>query len=256
VILALWWTSLALQVLFCVRLISVGLARTYPRLIACFAALTVESLLLSAFVSKPLTYTKVWTFTRLAVLTLELLAVLEIFNRWSGTFPGIGRFGQRLLIVLCLLAAALSLSTFPIAWSVKGWRLAPYLILLANRAINAGLAVFLALTLGFFVKFGGPVAPNLWRHTWAMTGFLIANTVSYFLITTRYYTLGNTLLQGVVLVILAYWMYAMRRGGEEVPATASDEEAWAAAEEMNRQLIEFAESVRQGRQSRRGAARR
>jgi len=255
VILALWWTSLALQVLFCVRLISEGLAKTYPRLLACFAALTAESLLLSAFVSKPLTYTKIWTFTRLAVLGLELLAVLEIFRRWSGTFPGIGRFGQRLLVILCLLAAALSLSTFPVAWSAKGWRLAPYLILLANRAVNAGLAAFLALTLGFFVKFGGPVAANLWRHTWAMTGFLTANAISYFLITTRYYTLGNTLLQGVVLVILAYWIYAMRRAGEEVPVTESDEEAWASAEEMNRQLMEFAESVKQGRQ-RRGVTRR
>ena len=255
-ILALWWTSLALQVLFCVRLVIAGLARTYPRLIACFAALTAESILLSAFVPHPRTYTKIWTFTRLGALTLELLATLEIFNRWSGTFPGIGRFGQRLLIVLCLLAGGLSLSTFPIAWSASGWRLAPYLILLANRAVNAGLAVFLGLTIVFFVKFGGPVAPNLWRHTWAMTAFLTANAISYFLITTRYYTLGNTLLQGVVLVILAYWIYAMRRDGEAVPATQKDEQAWAAAEEMNRQLLEFAASVKQPRQSRRGVERR
>ena len=89
-----------------------------------------------------------------------------------------------------------------------------------------------------------------------MAGFLTANTISYFLITTRYYSLGNTLLQAVVLVILAYWVYAMQRGGEAVPVAENDEEAWAAAEEMNRQLLEFASSVKQGRQTRRGAAQR
>jgi hypothetical protein len=253
VILWLWKASIATQFLLCIRLAATGLRRSYPRLFTYVAALTAESCILIGAARSPYLYEKVWVATRAAVLVVEVLAVLEIFGRWSDSYPGIGRFGQRLLVLLFVLATGLSLSMLPVKWSSSDWVFATYLMSVANRSVQTGLAAFLLLMLLFFMKFGGPVAPNLKRHTWAMTAFLTANVLSYFLITARVYQLGNTLLQMISLAALVYWIFAFRRSGEEIPVTPNNPQAWAAAEEMNRQLLDFAGSVKQ---SRRGAVRK
>jgi len=220
--------------------------RAYPRFAAYVAALTGESCaLLVALNQNGRVYARTWMATRVVVLSLEIPAVLEIFNRWSSSFPGIGKFGQRLLLVLLALSTGLCFATLPVIWSTAGWIFANYIVYIANRAVHAGLAAFLILMLVFFLKFGGPVAANLKRHTWAMTVFATANTLGYFLMTARNFWLGNLLLPGISAGTLIYWIFALRTSGEAVPVTPEDTEGWGAAEEMNRQLLEFAGSVRQ-----------
>ena len=249
-ILDLWWLSVILQFTVCLRLVASGLWRSYPRFVGYLGALAIESCVLISLTHPGKLYRRAWVVTRVVLLALELLAVLEIFNRWSASYPGIGRFGRRLLLVLLALATGLSVSTLPIAWSSKGWIVATYIISIANRAVQAGLAAFLIFMLVFFLKFGGPVAANLRRHTWAMTVFITANTLGYFVITARAYELGNTLLQAVVVGSLIYWLFALRISGDKAPVAPVDGPGrWEAAEEMNRQLMDFASSVKQSRRA-------
>jgi hypothetical protein len=122
-------------------------------------------------------------------------------------------------------------------------------MVVVNRAVHAGLAAFLILMLAFYTKFGGPVARNLKRHTWAMTAFVVANALSYFLVASKNYVIGNTLLQAISTGTLIFWIVVLGRSGEVPPETPKNPDAWAEAEAMNRQLMEFASSVKQTRRA-------
>ncbi len=263
VILWLWRVSTGLQVVLAVRLVASGLYRSYPYFFSYIAALATESTILILLDQSKDVYWKVWVVTRTILLAVETAAVLEIFNRWSDSFHGIGKFGRQLLLVLVAIATGLCLSTVPINWSTRGWLyFAIFLMLVVNRAVHAGLAAFLILMLGFFTKFGGPVARNLKRHTWAMTAFVVANALSYFLLASKnlgiantlMQAMGNTLMQAISTGTLIFWIVALRSSGEVPPETPKNPEAWAEAEAMNRHLMEFASSVKQ-KQKRRAAGK-
>jgi hypothetical protein len=248
-ILWLWRISTGLEVALCIRLAASGLWGSYPYFFAYIAALATESMLLMLVGGNRDLYRQVWLITRTVLFAVEIAAVLEIFNRWSNSFRGIGKFGKQLLLVLLALATGLCLSTVPINWSTSGWVLATYLMTVANRAVHAGLAAFLILMLGFYSKFGGPVARNLKRHTWAMTAFVVANALGYFLVASKNYGTGNTLMQAIATGVLVFWILALRSSGEAPPETPRDPEAWAEAEAFNRQLIDFADTVKQTRRA-------
>jgi hypothetical protein len=114
---------------------------------------------------------------------------------------------------------------------------------LANRATNIGFSLLLLLTAGFFWKFGGPVAPNLKRHSWAMTAYGASTAVSYFVLMGRDAKVGNLLLPAVTVAVLIFWIFGLTRAGELQPATAGNEARWEEAEEMNRQMQKLADAV-------------
>jgi hypothetical protein len=248
IILWLWRISTGLEVVLCIRLAASGLWRSYPYFFAYIAALLTESTIMMLLDHSKVLY-KIWVVTRTILLAVETAAVLEIFNRWSDSFQGIGKFGKQLLLVLLALATGLCLSTVPINWSTSGWVLATYLMTVANRAVQTGLAAFLILMLSFYTKFGGPVASNLKRHTWAMTAFVVATAVGYFLVTSKNYGMGQILMQAISTGALVFWVMALGRSGEVPPETPRNPEAWAEAEAFNRQLIDFAGTVKQTRRA-------
>lgn len=243
-ILLLWYGSVLLLGILWVRLLTTGLFRSYRSFTLFVFALWAESVLLLFIQNSPQKfYGKVWIFTRLTVMALEINAVLAIFGRWTVSFPGIGAFGRRLVAVLMAISIGLSLSTLPVAWSASGWDVAFQLTSVANRGANACCAFFLLLTLGFFYKFGGPVAPNLKKHTWSMAAFVTANAISYFAMSSHAFVVANVLLTGVSIAALTYWIFALTLPGEVQPATALNEEEWKAAEQMNEQMQKLADSV-------------
>jgi hypothetical protein len=222
---------------------SSGLWKVYRAFSVYVFALFVESGLLLTLVRNPTMYGRVWVVSRLTILSLEVLVVLSIFGRWTASYRGIGAFGRRLVVVLMAVSIGLAASTLPVNWSIGGVALALQLTAIVNRGANFCFAAFLLLTIGFFYKFGGPVAPNLKRHSWAMTAYVSANVVSYFAMASHIFWLSNILLPVVSLATLAYWILAFRNSGEEQPTTTGDPEKWAVAEAMNEQLQKLADSV-------------
>jgi hypothetical protein len=245
-IILLWYGSILFLGVLGIRLLVTRLWRSYPAFTLYILALCVESLLLLYLYRhgyRQKIYGRFWTVSRLLVLALEVSAVLAIFNRWTVSFPGIGAFGRRLVVVLMAISIGLALSTLPVAWSSSGWVVAYQIMTIINRGTNACCAVFLILTLGFFYKFGGPVAPNLRRHTWAMTAFVTANAVSYLAMSSHAFALANVLLTSVSIAALGFWILALKGSGELQPVTGMNTEEWEAAEQMNRQLQKLADSV-------------
>jgi len=227
-----------------IRLVAGRLAQYYPWFTAyVFSLCLEEGILLSLESGRQHVYYAVWIAFRLVNILLEAKVVLGIFGRWTVSFPGIGAFGRRLLVFLFLAATAVAILTLPVGWPKGGWGQALKVAVVANRATNIGFSMFLVLAIGFFRKFGGPVAPNLNIHTWAMAAYVTATSISY-LALTRSVLLGNVLLPAVTMVALVFWIVALRSDGELQPITSGDEEQWAEAEEMNVQMQKLADAVR------------
>jgi hypothetical protein len=147
------------------------------------------------------------------------------------------------MVVLIGISIGIIVSTLPIEWAKNGWHLAWQVTTLVNRGVSVGCAGFLLLTLWFFSKFGGPVAPNLKRHTWALAAYVSANALSYFMASGHAFAVANVLLPLISLSALGFWIIALRKSGETQPVTALNEEEWEDAEQWNRQLQKLADSV-------------
>lgn len=242
---ALWGATIALQVVLWAMLLATGLWRPYRRFTVYMVGLTVESGILYLVQHPAWLYQRVWIFTRLTLLILQLLAAVEIYSLWAEKHQNIGRFGHKLLVVLMGLAVGFSIATVPIAGSPRGWVLVVYVGLVANGAIQFGAGAFMLMMLGFFAKFGGPVNRNLRYHAGAMTAYSLANTIAYFLVARR---IGSSSISVVLQVItagaLVFWIVTLRRSGETAPIVKIDPQAAADAEEENRQLLEFAETAK------------
>jgi len=237
-----------LTVALMVRLTAIGLWRRYPWFVGYLLALSLESGLLGAIHGGDAKLEQgVWVCTRLVVVFLELHVVLEIFGRWTFSFPGIGAFGRKMLVFVLMIATGVAILTFPVSWPQGAWDQVLKGAVVVNRGAVIGFAIFLTLTLGFFWKFGGPVAPNLRRHTWAMTAYVTATAVSYFAISSfemdQAAKWGNMLLPSVTLAALLFWIFAMKPTGEEQPAVEVDEAEWEEAEEMNRHMQKLADAI-------------
>jgi hypothetical protein len=249
VILALWGLNTALQIALWAKLVLTGLWRPYRRFTVYMVGLTVESGILSLVTHPAALYRRVWMVTRLVMLTLQLLTAIEIYSRWAESHRNIGKFGERLFLLLMALAIGLSLATVPVAGSSKGFTLLLYVGMVANGAIQFGTGAFMLMMLGFFAKFGGPVRPNLRRHAGAMTAFSLANTVGYFLFTRGVASFfASVLLQATTAAALAFWFFALKKSGEVDPHVEIDPQVAAEAEEQHRQMLEFAETVRPRRE--------
>jgi hypothetical protein len=226
-----------------IRLLAGGFWRVYPVFTAYIVTLWTESGVLFALTANQRLYGKAWVVSRVLVLVLEMFVVLSIFSRWTISFPGIGTFGRGLFAVLVAISLGLSLSTLPAMWSRGGWAVALRVTAMTSRFSSACFAFFLLLTIAFFSKFGGPVAPNLRRHSWSMAVFATANAISYFVLSTRAFRLTSFLLDAATLLALGYWIFAFRKSGELKPVTVADPSRWAVADAMNGQLLKLADAV-------------
>jgi hypothetical protein len=228
-----------------VRMIVNGQSRHYPWFFAYLLVLGLESAVFQ--LDRSLTFPVrqgVSIVSRLVVIALETGLVLSIFGDWTVSFPGIGAFGRKLLVVICLIAAAVAASTVS-AGVQSGFLIAGIRVTaIVGRAANMGFSLFLLLTLVFFRKFGGPVAPNLMRITTGMAAYVTANSASYFVATnSKHMWLANLLLPAVSVIAMAYWLLGIKASGHLKPETVGDPVRWQEAEEMNRQMQILSDAV-------------
>jgi hypothetical protein len=232
-----------LLTLLWIRLLFSRLWRFYPWFTAYIFSLWLESGLLLKAGYQGTLYQNIWITFRLVDAVLVSKVVLEIFGQWTRSFPGIGAFGRRLVILILVIATAVAITILPVGWPNTTQVVMLKVALVANRSTNMGFGLFLLLTLGFFWKFGGPVAPNLKRHTWAMAVYVAATSASYFIV-GQWAKVGNELLPAVTDAALLFWIFALSGAGERQPETARDEALWEEAEAMNVQMQKLADAVR------------
>jgi hypothetical protein len=245
----LWYGSITLETVLCARLSIGRFTLRFPWFAAFIVTLAAESLAL-AFLQpySAVRYGEVWIVSRALTLMFEALAVIEIFSRWAGNFPGIETFGRKLLIGLLAVAAVLVAATLPADASRGGWNFVFQIVSVANREVHLLLATFLALLIEFFARFGGPIDPNLRRHTRMMLGFEAATGLSYLATTVaRAFSLTDMLVSGVSFVCLAGWLFAFRRAEDTRPDTDVSPEEMAeyeAAEALSQKLLRLRDRIK------------
>ena len=243
-----WYCTIGLQAILCLRLVVTRTSRVYARFTLFVASLLCESLLLALVLPHGnAVYIRVWAVSRLIVLTLELLAVVEIFSRSSDNFPGIETIGRKLFLTLFGGALLLTIATLPFDRRWNGWTVAIQITFVINREVHLVLAAFLLLMLAFFAYYGAPVAANLRRHAWFMSIFLTSSAIAY-MMATRAHNIHvlNIILQAISLLCLSGWLVAFRPG-ENVRkpriAMASETREMDAAEALNERLMVLSERI-------------
>jgi hypothetical protein len=233
----------------CARLWMGRFASRFPWFTAFITTLLAESLALALIQPySAVLYGEVWIASRTLALTFEVLAVIEIFSRWSGNFPGIETLGRKLLIGLLAAAAVLAAATLPADANRGGWVFVFQMVSVASREVHLLLATFLALMIAFFARFGGPVDPNLRRHTRMTLGFEAATGLSYLATTVaRAFSLTDMLVSGVSFVCLAGWLFAFRRAEDTRPDREVSPEEMAeyeAAEALSQKLLRLRDRIK------------
>jgi hypothetical protein len=167
--------------------------------------------------------------------------VLELFSKWTRSYPGIGRFGRLLFGALISAALVISLVSWPLEWKalVVAHDVRIYFIL--NRVLMVALALFIVSIWLFFRNYPAPVAPNVVRHTCIAVIFFATNALSWLALTLGGLRMGALLNLTIVLAAFtcfSAWALLLTRKGEEraaIPILASEEVA--RIERVNQELL-------------------
>ncbi|HKD07057.1 MAG TPA: hypothetical protein VKB79_14230 [Bryobacteraceae bacterium] len=243
-----WYGSIVLEALLVLRIAVGRFWRRYPRFSAFILALGIESLALA--VVRPhgaALYGQVWVVSRVVALTLEALAVFEIFSLWVANFRGIESFGRKLFVGLVSGGLIAVFATLPLDLHRGGWALGYQLMSVLNRVTHLFLAVCLAMMLVFFSFFGAPVALNLRRHAGVTLIFLATTATAYLQVTVAHeFVWSNLLLPAVSFLCLAGWLVAFRQGQDvrvQMVLTPAELAEYRATEVLNGKLQRWSDRI-------------
>jgi len=237
-----WRLSVATELILAVRLLLQGLGSVYPALTISSVGFALQALMLmmSPDPAHPsrLLMKVAWRLSEPIVWLLWFWIVLELFGRWTQSYPGIGRFGRLLLGALSVIALSVSLISWPVEWKALVFAHDFRIYYFLTRVLMGTLALFTLSVWLFFRNYPAPVAPNIVRHTHVTAFYLAATALSWLLHNFHQVALAN--LSIVVLAVGCFpaWAILLTRKGEEVALVpAMPPEDIARIEHVNRQLL-------------------
>jgi len=230
---ALWFAVLCAQTLLLLR---IALLRSSSyKWFAIFLGLSVAgSLILMRTKFATDRYAWTWIVVELAPLVPLYSAALEVFDGLTAQVPtmrdaaGLVRHSRVILAgLLCFsLLGAIALSAdarSPAGWTGLGFWLR--FTVLLKRIVMSSLALYLILTLRYFLTFGVTIKPNLRRHMLCFTASATVNAAHLFvwnlLGTNRYRPMLNVSLLSLAFGCYCAWILAFTRKGEQVEYAAA-----------------------------------
>jgi hypothetical protein len=217
----LWYSSVAIQLLFCVHLLWTRLAKNHPVFTLYLACSVLRSLGAMHYSVKvggalPMSYTYFWLWTEPILLLLQIGVALEVH---AGLWKEYGTFvkSARPLLVFALLTA-LVFAAIPVGVELSRFstlRLQAVLQFefLAKRYISTVLALFLVLSAGLFVVVvRNSLRSSLLRHESMLAAYFTIYAVFYFVMNmgwTRPILVNNYMLCALTLC-LVIWISVFR----------------------------------------------
>src|SRR5580658_5498255 len=139
-LIALWYTAAAMKLVAAYRLVTTGLFRRYPTLLALFIASAGHHLLLLSMIHQPHARAMFWySVTSPFMIVFDAGAVVGVFWVALEGFPQLRKPGVALLSSVALLAGLAAYWTRAVAIPASGWSLAWKAAILLQRL--AGLVV-------------------------------------------------------------------------------------------------------------------
>lgn len=177
----LWYSSIAIKVLFCLHMLWTRLAKKHPVFTLYLACSVLRSLAAMQFPvmadgALPKSYTYFWLWTEPLLLLLQAGVALEVHAAlWKG-FQAIAKSARPLLLfalLTALLFAALPLSAEIRRFSGIPLQTAINFEFLLKRYVSTALAVFLVLSAVLFVLVvRGNLKGSLFQHENMLTVYL------------------------------------------------------------------------------------
>lgn len=213
-----WYSSVAVQLLFCIHLVWTRLARNYPIFTLYLGCSVLGSLLAMLFMRGasgarlPLSYTYFWLWTEPILLLLQIAVALEVHARMWAEHSAMIRPARSLLffsLLTALVFAALPLKAELSHFSTIQLRAIMQFEFLAKRYISSVLAIFLILSaLLFLIGIHSSLRTSLFRHEGMLAAYFGIYAIAYFSINMGWAlpTLVNNYLASALTLCFVVWM--------------------------------------------------
>jgi hypothetical protein len=190
----LWYSSIAVELLFCLHLVWTKLAKSYPIFTACLGASVLRSLAALYFMRGavgprlPLSYTYFWLWDEPFWLLLQTAVAWEVHSKMWMDHREVLRKTRPLLVfalLTALTAAAIPLRAEAIRPGASQLITVMHFEITATRYVSSVLAIFLVLSaVLFFVVVGNVSVSNVFRHEGVMAAYFAIYAIAAFLIDT------------------------------------------------------------------------
>lgn len=217
----LWYSSVAVQFLFCAHLLWTRLAKRHPIFTLYLGAAVLRSLgavhyTVGSGGTLPVAYTYFWLWTEPILLLLQIGVALEVHAGLWKEYGAVVRSAQPLLIFSLL--TALLFATLPVRAELSRFstiRLQAILQFefLTKRYISTVLAVFLLLSAVLFLfVVRSSLRSNLFRHESMLAAYFAIYAVAYFVMNMGWSkkTAANNYMLSALTLCLLIWISIFR----------------------------------------------
>jgi hypothetical protein len=213
-----WYSSVAVQLLFCIHLLWTRLAKNYP-IFTLYLGCSVLGSLLAMFFMRgasgarlPLSYTYFWLWTEPILLLLQIAVALEVHARLWAKHASMVRPAQPLLffsLLSALVFAAIPLKAELSRFSTIRLQAIMQFEFLAKRYLSTVLAIFLILSaILFVIVIHNSARSSLFRHEGMLAAYFGIYAIAFFSINMGWAmaSIVNNYLASALTLCFVIWM--------------------------------------------------
>ena len=229
----LWYSSVAIQFLFCAHLLWTRLAKNHPIFTLYMGCSVLRSLgalhyTLKATGALPVAYTYFWLWTEPILLLLQIGVALEVHAGLWKEYGSLVRSARPLLVFALLTAivfAALPVGAELGRFGTIRVEVILHFEFLVMRYISTVLAIFLALSAALFLLvIRSSLKSSLFRHESMLVAYFAIYAIAYFVVNMgwKQTTFVNNYMLSALTLCLVVWISVFRPNTEfsEPPAAA------------------------------------
>jgi hypothetical protein len=220
---AVYNLALIAQAFLIVKLTSIGLSRSYPWFFRFLCFHFVASVALLMVDPRKNLYGYIWIPVQMLLFTAYYLVVYELYSLVLNDFPGIQKWGRRVMLfggIACLAVAAVTLAAdlsngdarYPILQAVNLFR----------RGVTSSLVLFIAVMTAFLAYFPVPLKSNVLAHAMLFGAYFLTETIGTFcrnLAGPSAARLVSTVLGCLTLTVVLGWIFLLSEAGERKKRT-------------------------------------
>jgi hypothetical protein len=220
-----WYSSVAVQLLFCAHLLWTGLAKKHPIFTLYLGCAVLRSIGAFYFTFGfgsvlPISYTYFWLWSEPVLLLLQIAVTLEVHSGMWKEYAHVvtpPRTVMFFLLMTAIVFAAVPLKAELSHFGTIELQVVMQFELLAKRYISTVLALFLGLSaLLFLVVIRNSVKSNLLRHESMLAAYFGIYAVCCFAVNMGWAkkTLTNNYMLSALTLCLVIWISVFRPGPE------------------------------------------
>jgi len=223
-----WYSSVAVQFLFCAHLLWTGLARKHPIFTLYLGCAVLRSFGAVIFAlgydgALPLSYTYFWLWSEPILIILQIAVTLEVHSGIWKDNTAVAKPVRTFLFFLLLMAilfAAIPLKAELGRFGTVRLQVMLQSEFLAKRYISTVLALFLVFSaVLFLVTIRHSLRSELLRHESMLAAYFGIYAIAYFTVNMGWTrtTLVNNFMLSAVTILLVIWISVLRPGPELAP---------------------------------------